>query len=119
MTEYFAEVKCVTSKKRTDFGSDPDDGADPGMFKRNVCHCGMSAIEHVLLKTQEFVGDYLRNVSGIGCLTGNKTFDFTADSGHEPDPVISAEFHRCGIEPTVRILRDHLPWQRFAVSNCF
>jgi len=38
--EIFEGVRMSSSNKPFDFGSDPDHDSDPGIFQRNIYHCG-------------------------------------------------------------------------------
>ena len=53
-------------------------------------------------------------------MTSNKRLDLGANADHDPDPgIFSGNFYLCGTEGDVGILRDQLPWRRFAVSEYF
>jgi len=56
----------------------------------------------------------------VGCLAGNKTFDFGADLEHSPAfRNFCHNFYQSKIGAVVRILRARLHWRRFPVSSSF
>jgi len=50
-----------------------------------------------------------------GCASGNNWLDIGGDLDRDAAAGICYRIvYHCGIEPIVRILRDQLPWQRYA-----
>jgi len=49
----------VTSNSWLDFGGDRDHDADTGIFEWNIYHCGVWAIQQILLTIEEVLNKFL------------------------------------------------------------
>ena len=57
----FGGAGCVTSNSWLDFGGDRDHDADTGIFEWNIYHCGVWAIQQILLTIEEVLNKFLWN----------------------------------------------------------
>ena len=102
----------MTSNKLLDFGGDPDHEADPGILKGIFNHCGIAVINCTnLANNSGSCQRILKVFRGVGCLTSNRLFNFSADWDQEPDP--GSGRGNC------KNFEDQLPSRRFTLSEYF
>jgi len=44
LIKFFGGVGCLTSNKQLDYDEDPDNDVYPGIFIRNIYHCGVGLV---------------------------------------------------------------------------